>query len=148
MTTALLWAGKPAKVQTLINEYRHHDGFDTVTLGPLALSLMRTVVLCDSDLDNEDREVLRAFDKVNRLSIVDFEDAAPAVRERFSKRVNQLLDGMDLLIEAKDSDSRLSIYGDEKNGVIRNCILFDPDGTLICISGKVFLDKLMDAVHD
>ena len=59
--TALLWAGKPAKVQTLINQYRHNDGFESVSFGPLGLSLMRTFALSDSDLDEEDRAALHAF---------------------------------------------------------------------------------------
>ena len=37
LTCILVWAGKPAKVQTIINEYCHHDGFERVWLGPLTI---------------------------------------------------------------------------------------------------------------
>ena len=47
-------AGNPAgKMQTLINEYRHHEGFDGISVGPLGVALLKTIALSDSDLDAE-----------------------------------------------------------------------------------------------
>jgi hypothetical protein len=69
-------AGNPAgKMQTLINEYRHHEGFDGISVGPLGVALLKTIALSDSDLDEEDRAVLRAFNRIKRVTILDFEDA-------------------------------------------------------------------------
>lgn len=142
-------AGNPAgKMQTLINTYRHEDGFDRVTVGPLGVALLKTVALADSDLDKEDREVLRAFDKIKRISILDFEDAAASVKAKFVEKAQKILSGMELILEAKDDGDRLSIYGLDKGDEIRDCILWDPDGTLICIRGSVSLDKLMAAVNN
>jgi len=148
MTTALVWAGKPAKVQNLINQYRHHDGFETVSFGPLGMSLMRTFALSDNDLDEEDRAALHAFDKIRRICILDFEDAQEEVKARFVSKVRRVLDGMELILEAKDEGSRLSIYGEDRNGKLKDCILFDPDGTLICVSGSVNMEKLMSLAND
>ena len=39
LSGVLLWAGTPEKMKTLINEYRHQDGFDTISIGPLGMSL-------------------------------------------------------------------------------------------------------------
>jgi len=147
-TAALLWAGKPVKVQTLINEFRHHEGFESVSVGPLGLALVKTIVLADDDLDSEDREVLRSFDQIRHLSILDFEDGAEEVKARFVKKVRRILDGMSLIVEVKDKGNHLSIYGTEKNGRLKDCILFDPNGTLICVRGTVCIDKLMAAVNN
>ena len=145
----LAWAGNPAaKVQTLVNEFRHNEGFDGITLGPLGLSLVKTLALSDSDMDAEDREVLKAFTHIRRLSILDFEDARPDVKERFVSRVKKILEGMELILEAKDDGSRLSIYGIDNGKEIKDCILFDPSGTLICVRGSVTLEKLMAAVNN
>lgn len=145
----LAWAGNPAaKVQTLVNEFRHNEGFDGITLGPLGLSLVKTLALSDSDMDAEDREVLKAFTHIRRLSILDFEDARPDVKERFVSRVKKILEGMELILEAKDDGSRLSIYGIDSGKEIKDCILFDPSGTLICVRGSVTVEKLMAAVNN
>ena len=149
LTGTLAWAGNPAaKVQTLVNEFRHNEGFDGITLGPLGLSLVKTLALSDSDMDAEDREVLKAFTHIRRLSILDFEDARPDVKERFVSRVKKILEGMELILEAKDDGSRLSIYGIDNGKEIKDCILFDPSGTLICVRGSVTLEKLMAAVNN
>ena len=145
----LAWAGNPAaKVQTLVNEFRHNEGFDGITLGPLGLSLVKTLALSDSDMDAEDREVLKAFTHIRRLSILDFEDARPDVKERFVSRVKKILEGMELILEAKHDGSRLSIYGIDNGKEIKDCILFDPSGTLICVRGSVTVEKLMAAVNN
>lgn len=145
----LAWAGNPAaKVQTLVNEFRHNEGFDGITLGPLGLSLVKTLALSDSDMDAEDREVLKAFTHIRRLSILDFEDARPDVKERFVSRVKKILEGMELILEAKDDGSRLTIYGIDNGKEIKDCILFDPSGTLICVRGSVTVEKLMAAVNN
>lgn len=145
----LAWAGNPAaKVQTLVNEFRHNEGFDGITLGPLGLSLVKTLALSDSDMDAEDREVLKAFTHIRRLSILDFEDARPDVKERFVSRVKKILESMELILEAKDDGSRLSIYGIDNGKEIKDCILFDPSGTLICVRGSVTVEKLMAAVNN
>ena len=149
LTATFLWAGKPInKVQTLVDEYRHYDGFDNVTLGPLALSFVKTLAFCDADLDQEDREILRAFSEIRCLTVLDFEDAEAAVKGRFVKKVQQLLKGMELILEAKEDGDRLSIYGIDDGTAIRDCILWDPEGTLIYVRGNVTLDKLMAAAND
>ena len=146
--TALLWAGKPAKVQTLINPYRHNDGFESVSFGPLGLSLMRTFALSDSDLDEEDRAALHAFDKIRRICILNFEDAGEEIKARFVSKVRTILDGMELILEAKDEGSKLSIYAEDCNGSLKDCILFDPDGTLIVVRGSLDTEQLMALAND
>jgi len=147
LTGTMLWAGAPAKVQTLMNEYKHHDGFDHVSIGPLGMTLMKGIILSDKDLDAEDRAALGAFEKIRRLTILDFEDAQADVKARFISKLQRLLNGMELILETKDSDSRLSIYGVDDGQTVRDCILFDPDGTLIVVKGKIGIDKLMELAN-
>lgn len=139
----LVWAGKPARIQTLINEYRHQDGFETISVGPLGMSFLNAVIRHSGDMDREDLEILHSFDRIKRLTIVDFEDAETSVRERFTRKVERLLSGMELILEAKDDGDRFSIYGIEDGGTVRDCILYNPGGMLLCIRGSVNLEKLM-----
>ena len=148
LSGVLLWAGTPEKMQTLINEYRHQDGFDTVSIGPLGMSLMKGIIRFSDDVDSEDLAVLRSFDSIRRVTIVDFEEADESIRQRFTRKVEKLLSRMELILEAKDDGSRLSIYGIDNGKEIKDCILFDPSGTLICVRGSVTVEKLMAAVNN
>lgn len=148
VSTAL--AGNPTReMQALINEYRHHEGFDGISVGPLGVTLLRTVALSSSDLDAEDREVLRSFNRITRITILDFENAEADIKALFVQKAKQILSRMELILETKDDGERLSIYGIDKGDEIRDCILWDSDGTVICVRGSVTLDKLMAAAnHD
>lgn len=143
----LAWAGKPAKVQNLINQYKDRDGFEAVSVGRLGLSLARGLALFDG-ADSEDLQLLRAFKKIRHITILSFDDADEAVKERFVRKVGRILDGMDLILESKDDGDRLSIYGIDDGEQVRDCILFSPDGLLICVRGSLNLDQLLALADD
>lgn len=140
-------AARPGSVQTLINQYRHNEGFEHVSVGPLALSLVKGAVLIDG-ADRDKLALLNAFRKIRHLSILSFEDASAAVKERFVQHVRAVLDGMELILEAKDEGNHLSIYGIDEGGQIRDCVLFDPSGTLICVRGSLNLERLLALEND
>lgn len=148
LSGVLLWAGTPEKMQTLINQYRHQDGFDTISIGPLGMSLMKGIIRVSDDVDADDLAVLRSFDSIRRVTIVDFEEADETVRSRFTRKVEKLLSGMELILETKDDGDRLSIYGIDDGGRVRDCILYSPDCMLICVKGSVNLEQLLEQAHD
>lgn len=148
LTGVLLWAGTPEKVQTLINEYRHQDGFDTISIGPLGMSLMKGIIRFSDEVDDEDLAVLRSFNSIRRVTIVDFEEADETARSRFTRKVEKLLARMELILEAKDDGDRLSIYGIDDGDKVRDCVLYSPDGMLICVKGAVNLEQLLEQAHD
>lgn len=148
LSGVLLWAGTPEKMQTLINEYRHQDGFDTVSIGPLGMSLMKGIIRFSDDVDSEDLAVLRSFDSIRRVTIVDFEEADESIRQRFTRKVEKLLSRMELILEAKDDGDRLSIYGIDDGSKVRDCVLYSPDGMLICVKGSVNLEQLLEQAND
>ena len=136
------WAGKPARVQNLVNQYKHHEGFEVVSLGRLGTSLIKGVIRVSSDLDAEDRAALKAFTDIKRITIVDFEDAEPGVKERFSRKVENILNDMELIMEASDDGERVKIYGVESGSQIKDCMLYSSSGTLIMTEGGIDFDKV------
>ena len=144
----LLWAGVPAKMQTLINEFSHKDGFESISIGPLGMTLIKGFARFSDDMDSEDLAVLRSFDSIRRVTILEFEDADDTVRNRFVHKVEKLLGRMSLIMEAKDKGDRLSIYGIDDGDRVRDCILYNPDGLLICVKGSVKLEQLLAQAHD
>lgn len=145
ISATLSWAGGPAKVQSLIKQYRDKDGFETVSIGPMGMLLVKTVTKLSADIDQEDLEILRSFDSIRRLTVLDFSDADTTVRKHFTDKLDKVLRKMDLILEAKNDGEGLSIYGVDDGKKVRDCILYSPDGTLICVRGSIELDKLMAA---
>ena len=137
------WAGKPAKVYNLVNQYKHNEGFEVVSLGRLGTSLIKGFInLSTLDMDAEDRAALKVFTDIKSITIVDFEDAEPSVRERFSRKVERILDGMELILEASDDGDRVRIYGVEDGSRVKDCILYSSDGALIITEGGIDFDKV------
>lgn len=136
------WAGSPAKVENLVRQYKNQEGFEVVTLGRLGISLIKGAAVLSGDLDEEDRAALKVFGRIRKLMIVDFEDAAPAVKERFSGKLEKIFRGMELVMEMRDDGETVRIYGTEQGNSITDCILYSSDGALIYAAGSIDMDKL------
>lgn len=136
------WAGTPSKISELARQFKDREGFEVVSVGRLLLRGMLGVARMDKDLDAEDRAALHAFDGVRRLTVIDFADASEADKASFGKKVNRILDGMELILEAKDSSETIRIYGIDDGQRIKDVVLFSPDGDLISISGTIDLEQI------
>ena len=137
------WAGKPAKVYNLVNQYKHNEGFEVVSLGRLGTTLLKGVIsLSASEMDAEDKAALKVFTDIKRVVIVDFEDVQPSVKEHFSRKVEKILDDMELILEASEDGDRVRIYGVEDGSRVKDCILYSSDGALIITEGGIDFDKV------
>lgn len=138
-----VWAGKPAKVYNLVNQYKHNEGFEVVSLGRLGTTLLKGVIsLSASEMDAEDKAALKVFTDIKRVVIVDFEDVQPSVKEHFSRKVEKILDDMELILEASEDGDRVRIYGVEDGSRVKDCILYSSDGALIITEGGIDFDKV------
>lgn len=136
------WAGKPAKVHNLVRQYKGCEGFEVVSLGRVGTSLIKGVIRVSADMDAEDKAVFNAFTNIKRLAIVDFEDAQPEVKERFVRKLERILEDMELIMEANDDGEHISIYGVEDGSSVKDCILYSSDGALIITEGGIDIDKV------
>ena len=55
---------------------------------------------------------------------------------------------MELILEAKDDGNRMSIYGIDEGGRVRDCVLYSPDSMLICVKGSLNVEQLLSSAHD
>lgn len=136
-------------LNALITEYKHHDGFEVVRLGTLETALLKPIIrLAAKDADNDDaRKVLKLIRKIRRVAVVDYSDCDEKVREKFSRRASGLLGGVDLLMEVKDGEDILKMYGvtEEEGSTLRDFVLFAPgDCALICLSGSLPMDMIAE----
>lgn len=149
LTATLLtaWAGKPEKLERLARQYKGEDGFEMVSIGRLGLRLFGGIAAASGDLDKEERAALKVFKGLNKLIVIDFEEIPQARKATFATKVEKILSGMDLILEAKDKDEAFRIYGIDDGKNIRDCILYSSDGALFVAKGRISVDaigKLME----
>ena len=136
----------PAGIQNLISQYRTREDVDVISVGPMGMSLIRMVAGASSGLDRDVLDLLSIARGIKRITIVDFEDSA--VRDHLAGKIERELEGMELIMEAKDDGEHLRIYGHDDGETIRDFILYTSDGTLILTRGKVDTEKIIALIND
>ena len=139
-TSSELCAKRPPveSLKRICDEYKGREGFEVVNLGPMALSMMRT--LAKMEMDAEDREALNIFKGIKRMMVVDYEDCRAEDRNSFNAKVMQVIGSMDLLMSVKDEGDTVEIYGvyDGNSGQLSNMVVFMPsEGGLVSFSGSI-----------
>ena len=139
------------QLATLVSEYRQYDGVELVQLGSLDTSALKTVIRISAKNDPDAAEALQLLNGIRRLTVFEYEDCSPAVKEKITRKLNRILNGSELLMEAKDGDDSMRMYGvvDEKGDTVRDFILHTPGScALICIFGKVSMKALSKMMKD
>lgn len=139
-TMATAWAGKPSQLVRLARQYKGVNGFEMVSLGPMGTALLKGAASISTD--KEDWAALRSFSGIRRFTLVDFEDIPAAKKADFAAKVERILKGMDLILEAKDDGEITRIYGIDDGKRLKDCILYCSDGTLLITQGSIRLDQL------
>ena len=97
----------------------------------------------------EDKDVVALFDKLNKLLVGDYEGMEVSKRQQFNSKLTDLLAGVEKIIEVKDEEDVVNIYGTLGNGgeTLEDVIIYLPeDYALICFIGSIDFDKLSDLI--
>ena len=137
------WAGNPGgKLRSLVSSFKGTEGFDMVYLGGPAMLLLKAAARAEVD-DPEDRAAMDLFRSLRRLTVVDFSEAAPEKREKFLRKLDRILDGEEVLMEAKDGGEKVAIYGlTSKDGSRIDDIIIRADDALISVRGSIRTDQI------
>lgn len=134
-----------SEMTDLISQYRDNEEFECISVGGVLLSLVKGMVKSEAKGDEDALAVLSLMRGIKHITIADFSDCAPGVKESFRNDASKVLKSLELLIEAKDDDSRMSIYsGSSTDGkTINGLVLYAPDDdAVICIDCKISVDEL------
>lgn len=144
-------------INALINDYRHHDEFESINLGKFMTYLVKkagAISLYDDDMDGQEMEEARlafnAMKSIKGITVADYEDCSPKVRRDFNRKMSRLLDGVELLMSAKDDDESVYIYGyvSGDGTKVKDLVIFAPDGgSLICLYGTIDMDNVGKLVN-
>ena len=134
------------KLLALINDYRDKEGFDVITVGSLGTSIIKKMIVNNLDkVDEKTKSLFKAIEGIKKIAVVDFGSSDAAVRTEFIQKMEKLLSRSQLLMEIKDSEDKLYMYGvvGRKNNKVSDFVLYNPDGgNVICLFGSIPLDSL------
>ena len=133
------------KISALVSEYSIHDGFETVRIGNLGTTLLKGLI-GTSGISYEDLgEAMKFFNGIKKIAIVEYGDAETGLRDSFNVKVERALKDCEVLMEAKDEETMMRIYGsyDGNSNKVHDFVLFCPeDCALILLSGYISMDAL------
>lgn len=140
-----------AQLSAAISECRRYEGVETVRLGRLATAAVKGIVRTAGKSDPDARKALDLMRGVKRLTVLQYDDCSPEDRERIVRRLNQALDGSELLMEAKDGSSSMRMFGivDDASGEVRDFVIHAPgECALIYVLGAIPMDSLGKLMSD
>lgn len=135
-----------SELATVISDFRRCDGVEVVTLNRLATTAVKGVIRMAGSNDPEVREALQLMRGLKKLTVLEYENAAPDIRDRIQERIARALDGGELLMEARDGGgTSMQMFGivDDASGTIRDFVIHAPDNcALLCLFGTLSMDAL------
>ena len=135
-------------VISIVNEYSSESDVDVVSIGKLGIDIVTVLGKLSVDT-KEEKDVVALLSGFNKILVVDYEDAEMSKRQEINYKLNKVLDGAEKIIEVKDEEDTVQIYGTSVNDgkKLEDIIIYIPeDGALICFLGSIDFDKLADLI--
>ena len=133
---------------SIVNEYSAEPGCEVVSVGKLGINIARFFVNLSAET-KEDKDVLSVFGGINKILVVDYEGMEFSKRQILNSRLAGVLDTAEKIIEVKDEEDTLLVYGTSGKGgeTLEDIIIYVPeDYALICFIGSIDFDKLSDLI--
>ncbi len=135
------------RLMTLISEFSGKEGFEVVKIGSFGTAALKTAMRASVSGDDSEnvRQMLNAMKGIKKIAIVEYNKCDEKTREAFNKKLDKILSSSELLIEAKDGDDAMKIYGivNEDENALHDFVMFAPnDCALICLFGSIPLDSI------
>jgi len=139
-----------SEIKSIVKEFRRYDEFEGFTLGKFWINVLKGVEkLSPDDMDDDEKEEMQNFFKlmksIDGLIVADYEDCSAEVKAKFNARMSKALEGVELLMEEKDEDDIVRIYGyvDKDGTEIKDLVIFSPDeGNFMCMLGTLKMENL------
>ena len=135
-------------VISLVRNYNHHEGFEIVSVGKLGISLAH--MIANANADEDEKAALGILRDLNKIVVVNYDEADEAKQQAFNARIGKVLDGAEKILEVKDEEETVNIYGTSVNGgeSIDDLMIFIPeDCTLVCILGSISAERIADLIE-
>ncbi len=143
----------PGKVNTgavteLISDYRLEEGFEVMSVGGLGLGLIRMMAKVSVETE-EDKAAIEIMDHLKKIIVVDYDEVEASRKASFERKINAILDKAEKIMEVKDEDDVVNIYGTGSGDGdrINDIIIYTPgECALICLFGSISSQKIADLI--
>lgn len=140
MLLLMTTGGMAQTVNGLFNRYEDKPGAECKNLGPLLMGLAKTFAADKS-------EEGRVIKSVKSIKVLDLEECSSEVKREFAQKARNLKPwGMELLVQVKDEDDNVSIWGKTRRNTVRQ-LLIVTDDKMVRIKGKFDLDKIANMLN-
>lgn len=139
MTTS----GMAQTVDGLFNRYEDKPGAEYKNIGPLLMGFVKMIAVIAAD-NSEGERVIKS---IKSVKVLDLEECKPEVKQEFTQKVRNLKPwGMELLIQMKDEDENVFIWGKTRRNSVRQLLIITDD-KMVRIKGRFDLDKLANMLN-
>ena len=131
-----------------ISEYKHVSGVHVISVGRLGLGLAKMVANLSAESE-EERAALEILNGINKEVVVNYEEATAAKQKELNSKLSRLLNKAEKILEVKDEEDTVNIYGTSVNGgeSVDDLMIFIPeDYTLICVLGSISAERIADII--
>ena len=131
-----------------ISEYKHVSGVHVISVGRLGLGLAKMVANLSAESE-EERAALEILNGINKVVVVNYEEATAAKQKELNSKLSRLLNKAEKILEVKDEEDTVNIYGTSVNGgeSVDDLMIFIPeDYTLICVLGSISAERIADII--
>ena len=132
-----------------ISCYKHVSGVHVISVGKLGLGLAKFVGNLSVETE-EEKAALAILNGINKVVVVNYEEATAAKQKELNSKLSRLLNKAEKILEVKDEEDTVNIYGTYVNGgdYIDDLMIFIPeDHTLVCVLGSISADRIADLIR-
>ena len=131
-----------------ISDYKHVSGVQVISIGKLGLGFAKFAANLSAESE-EDKAALAILNGINKVVVFNYEEAPEAKQKELNSKLSQLFNNAEKILEVKDEEDTVNIYGTSVNGgeSIDDLMIFIPeDYTLICVLGSISAERIADLI--
>lgn len=124
----------------IFDSFRNEPQAECIQVPKILLKMGTTFAAVSAD-DNGERQALSMASKLSSVRVLDLDDCAPVVKQRFAEETANLEDkGYETLISVNDEGEKVRIYLRREKGDITELLIVnrsDDDASMVQLKGKI-----------
>lgn len=135
----IMQGGMAQTVNGLFRQFKDLPEAEYKNLAPLLMGVIKTFAI-----DEEDDEVIKS---IKSIRVLDLEECAPEIRREYARKSRTLKPrGMEMLMQVKEDDGTVCIWGKIKREKVKQVLVLTPD-KMVSIKGKFDLEKISQLLN-
>lgn len=131
--------GMAQTVNGLFRQFKDQPEAEYKNLAPLLMGIIKTFAI-----DEEDDKVIKS---IKSIRVLDLEECAPEIRREYARKSRTLEPcGMEMLMQVKEDEGTVRIWGKIKREKVEEVLVLTPD-KMVSIKGRFDLDKISQLIN-